>query len=87
MKNETFYQAKKLNDQIDELTKYINNLIRAKATCSRLVKISYSVGSYGRNSEMELRYSSKDFVKEMLVKELERAKLERDELQNEFNSL
>ena len=36
---------------------------------------------------MELRYSSKDFVKEMLTKELERAKLERDELQNEFNSL
>lgn len=89
MKNETFYQAKKLNDQIDELSAYLNKLYHAKGGCKgcKTVTIKYIVGQFNRECEVTLKTEASDFIEEMIKKEINRIIEERDELQNEFDNL
>jgi hypothetical protein len=88
MKNETFQQAKKLNDQIDELSAYLNKLYHAKGGCQiKEVKITYHVGQYDTKCEVILSPEASDFIEEMIKKEINRIIEKRDKLQNEFDSL
>lgn len=91
MKNETFQQAKKLNDQIDELSAYVNKLYHAKGGCKgcKTVTIKYVVGQFNREEacEVTLKTEASDFIEEMIKKEINRIVEERDKLQNEFDNL
>jgi hypothetical protein len=88
MKNETFYQARKLNDQIDELSAYLNKLYHAKGGGKfKEVKITYHVGQYDTKCEVVLKNEASDFIEEMIKKEINRIIEERDKLQNEFDNL
>ena len=88
MKNETFYQAKKLNDQIDGITTYLNKLYHAKGKGNiKEVKITYHAGQYDTKCEVILSPEASDFIEEILLKEICRIVEKRDKLQNEFNNL
>jgi hypothetical protein len=88
MENETFQQARKLNDQIDELSAYLNKLYHAKGDYQiKEVKITYHVGQYDTKCEVILSPEASDFIEEMIKKEINRIVEERDKLQNKFNNL
>lgn len=88
MKHETFQQAKKLNDQIDELSAYLNKLYHAKGDYQiKEVKITYYVGQYDTKCEVILKNEASDFIEEMIKKEINRIVEERSKLQNEFDNL
>lgn len=88
MKNETFQQAKKLNDQIDKLSAYLNKLYHAKGGGKfKEVKITYHVGQHDTKCEIILSPEASDFIEEMIKKEICRIIEKRDKLQNEFNNL
>jgi len=88
MENETFQKARKLNDQIDELSAYLNKLYHAKGGGKfKEVKITYHVGQYDTKCEAILSPEASDFIEGMLLKEICRIIEKRDKLQNEFNSL
>ena len=88
MNNKQFQEAKKLDDKIDELTTYLSKLQLAKGCCQiKEVKITYHAGMYSTKCEVSLKDEALDSVKEMLVKEIDRTKLERDDLQKEFDNL
>lgn len=88
MNNKQFQEAKKLNDKIDELTAYLSKLQHAKGCCQiNQVKITYHVGMYSTKCELFLKNEALGSVIEMLIKEIDRVKLERDELQKEFDNL
>ena len=89
MKNETFQQAKKLNDQIDELSSYLNKLYHAKGGCKgcKTVTIEYVVGQFNREHEVTLKTEASDFIEEMIKKEINRIIEERGKLQDEFDNL
>lgn len=88
MKNEIFQQAKKLNDQIDKLSSYLNKLYHAKGGGKfKEVKITYHVGPHDTKCEVILSPESSDFVEGMLLKEICRIIEKRGKLQDEFDSL
>lgn len=88
MKNETFQQAKKLNDQIDKLSSYLNKLYHAKGGGKfKEVKITYHVGPHDTKCEVILSPEASDFVEGMLLKEICRIIEKRNKLQNEFDNL
>lgn len=88
MKNEQFQEAKKLDDKIDHLTTYLSKLQLAKGCCQiNQVKITYHAGMYSTKCELFLKDQALGFVIEMLLKEIDRVKLERDDLQKEFDNL
>jgi len=89
MKNETFQQAKKLNDQIDELSAYLNELYHSKGGCKgcKTVTIKYVVGQFNRECEVTLKTEASDFIEEMIKKEINRIIEERGKLQDEFDNI
>ncbi len=88
MENETFQKARKLNDQIDELSAYLNKLYHVKGSSKfKEVKITYHVGQHDTKCEVILSPEASDFIEGMLLKEICRIIEKRDKLQNEFNSL
>jgi hypothetical protein len=88
MENKTFQQAKKLNDQIDELSAYLNKLYHAKGDYKvKEVKITYHVGQYDTKCEVALKPEASDFIEEMIKKEINRIVEERSKLQDEFDKL
>ena len=83
---EKFYEAEKLQKEIDSAHNYRNKLYWArgsKSTCT----IKYFRTSIEHTHEVHLESEAKDFIYEMLNKEIDRVTLKIKELREQFDNL
>lgn len=86
MELEKFEQAKKVKDRLDILEIQKSKLERALKSCSLGATIVYSTGGEFRNKG-EVSLWNKEFIKEMISKELERLSEEMDSIKKEFENI
>jgi hypothetical protein len=86
MELEKFEQAKKVKERLDILEIQKTKLERALKSCSLGATIIYSTGGEFRNKG-EVSLWNKEFIKEMISKELERLNGEIIYVKEEFNNL
>jgi len=86
MELEKFEQAKKVKERLDILEIQKTKLERALKSCSLGATIIYSTGGEFRNKG-EVSLWNKEFIKEMISKELERLKEEMGSIEKEFENI
>jgi hypothetical protein len=86
MELEKFEQAKKVKERLDILEIQKTKLERALKSCSLGATIIYSTGGEFRNKG-EVSLWNKEFIKEMISKELERLKEEMESIEKEFENI
>ena len=86
MELEKFEQAKKVKERLDILEIQKTKLERALKSCSLGATIIYSTGGEFRNKG-EVSLWNKEFIKEMISKELERLKEEMVSIEKEFENI
>ena len=86
MELEKFEQAKKVKERLDILEIQKTKLERALKSCSLGATIIYSTGGEFRNKG-EVSIWNKEFIKEMISKELERLKEEMVSIEKEFENI
>jgi hypothetical protein len=86
MELEKFEQAKKVKERLDILEIQKSKLERALKSCSLGATIIYSTGGEFRNKG-EVSIWNKEFIKEMISKELERLKEEMESIKKEFDNI
>jgi hypothetical protein len=86
MELEKFEQAKKVKERLDILEIQKTKLERALKSCSLGATIIYSTGGEFRNKG-EVSFWNKEFIKEMISKELERLKEEMESIKKEFDNI
>lgn len=85
MELEKFEKAKELQEKISWLERQKYKLESATKSCCLNVNIGFSVGSYGRKEEVNLKNT--DNVKEMIQREIRDIMIEIDTLNDEFGNL
>jgi hypothetical protein len=86
MELEKFEQAKKVKERLDILEIQKSKLQRALKSCSLGATIIYSTGGEFRNKG-EVSLWNKEFIKEMISKELERLTEEMNSIKKEFENI
>jgi hypothetical protein len=86
MELEKFEQAKKVKEQLDRLKNQKYKLEKSLKSCSLGATIAYSTGGEFRNKG-EVSFWNKEFIKEMISKELERLKEEMESIEKEFENI
>ena len=85
MEIEKFEEAKKLKEQLDRLKLQKRKLDEALTSCSLGAHVSYKVGSFNRNGEINI-YNT-ELIKEMLEKELDGINEELVDMEIKFEKL
>jgi len=85
MEIEKFEEAKKLKEQVDRLKLQKRKLDEALTSCSLGVHVSYKVGPFNRNGEINI-YNT-ELIKEMLEKELDGINEELVDMEIKFEKL
>ncbi len=85
MEIEKFEEAKKLKEQLDRLKLQKRKLDEALTSCSLGVHVSYKVGPFNRNGEINI-YNT-ELIKEMLEKELDGINEELVDMEIKFEKL
>jgi hypothetical protein len=83
---EKFYEAEKLQKEIDSAHNYRNKLYWARGSESTCI-IKYFRTSIENTHELHLESEAKDFIYEMLNKEIDRIHLKISQLQEQFDNL
>ena len=86
MELEKFEQEKKVKERLDILEIQKSKLQRALKSCSLGATIIYSTGGEFRNKG-EVSLWNKEFIKEMISKELERLTEEMNSIKKEFENI
>jgi hypothetical protein len=86
MELEKFEQAKKVKERLYILEIQKTKLERALKSCFLGASITYSTGGEFRNKG-EVSLWNKEFIKEMISKELERLKEEMESIEKEFENI